>query len=178
MSGNAANKNHWEKYGNCRQRRCYDGSGYFTRTISSGLQDSLALLAFSNDIFQYDYGIVDKHANRECDATKRHDVERDIVCVHQQERAYHRYRYCDRDNRCGSCISQKTVQNHYRQQATNECGGCYLLDCGRNKFRLIVNFDELQVFRERFPNLLQPVLDPISDLHRVSVTFLVDGELD
>ncbi len=66
-----------------------DGARDFCRAILRGFDDTLSLFFFSDDILEYDDRVIDQHADGQRDATERHDVEGNVVRVHQQERADH-----------------------------------------------------------------------------------------
>ena len=73
---------------------------HLTTPIDGGPGRALAHLQVAMDVFQHHDGVVDKHTNRECDPSKRHDVQRYVVRVHEHKSADDRYRNRDSNDDC------------------------------------------------------------------------------
>jgi len=146
--------------------------------MSRGVDDSFTLFFLAHDILEYNDRVIDEHANGERDTAERHDVERNIVQIHQQERANDRNGNCDSCNRCGPGITQESVQHDDGDDTAENCRVSHVIHGRRNELRLVVDRDDFDFFGQGLLERRESSSDSTRHLHGIGITLFVYRELD
>ena len=98
--------------------------------------------------------------------------------MHQHKNADDADRNDDARHHGCARITQKEIQDEYRQQAA--VNGCiaHFAHRARNEFGLVVHAANFRAGRQAFAQLVEPRTDGMRELHGVGVALLVYGQLD
>ena len=110
-----------------------------------------AALAQADDVFHDDDGIVHQHADAEREAGQRHDVQREVREIHQNQRKQNRERDADADHDRRTDVPQEQCQNQNRQQCAEQHAGQNILYDQGDVGALVHHRDNVQVLVVRHP---------------------------
>jgi hypothetical protein len=102
-----------------------DGPAHKPRGVERDLPDVFAIVAvllfvllrLANHVFGHHNARVDEHADGDGDSSQRHDVRRDARALHEQERAQHRERQRNGDDKNAAEVPE---EEHVRQRDQND----------------------------------------------------------
>ena len=167
-----------QEHRNARERRRRHRRGHLVGPVHRGARERHALFAFAIDRLQHHDGVVDEHSNSQRQPSERHDVERNIEAVHEQERRHHRERNRRGDDGRAAEIAQEQEQNADGEKAADHGRIAHFLDRLLDEMRLVEQHRELVARRELLLPLVEPRLHVARRRDGVGVTLLEDGDFD
>ena len=156
------------------QRRCDHGGSDFGGAVTSRFRDRFPSRTMPGDVLQHHNRVIDEHPDAQGDTAQRHDVQRDIVPVHEIERRDDRHRNRHTDDDCRFQIPKKDEENHNGQQSTDNRGIGHIVDRLPDERRLIVDLFNLQPLGEHLVQLIQSECDRIRHTDRVRIALFID----
>ncbi len=160
------------------QRRRSDRHADLTRALHRRRHHAEATLAQPRDVLQHHDRIVDHHAGGQREPAQRHDVERQVQLVHEEEGRDQRHRQRQRDDERAPAVTEEQQDDEDRQRTADQRVLFDVVQRRLDEGRLVLDRGEAGAGRQTRGKPIEFGAHRLGHADGVGVAFLVDGQLD